>query len=327
MKFLVGISDYVTGAEIERTAFPEAEFVVWDKISAHLNDPRVAELDSLLIWHEKVDDALLHSLKNCKVIVRYGVGFDNVDLEAVKRRKIVFCNNPDYGTEEVADTAVAMILNLLRGVSKYDVECRSYEKGWQENTWKEIRRINCMTLGVVGVGRIGTAVINRIRPFGMKILGFDPYVPSGHEKAVGYQRCSDLSELLRNSDVVSLHCPLTAETSGLVDAGFIGSMKSKSVLVNTARGKLVKSLNVIFDGLKNDKLLAVGLDVLPEEPPLREHPLIQNWARRERWLNGRVLINPHSAYYSKEAWNEMRFKCAETARIFLKSGRARNLIH
>jgi D-3-phosphoglycerate dehydrogenase len=251
------------------------------------------------------------------------VGYDVLDLEALKARNIPACNTPDYGTEEVADTASAMIMALQRKIVSYDRASRFYVQGWQEHTQKPLERTSERTLGVIGVGRIGTAVINRMKPFGYKIIGYDPYQVSGHEKAVGYNRVNMLEELLAEADVITLHCPLTDETDAMVDEQFLGLMKQGASLVNTARGKIVKDLGCIEDALKTGRLASAALDVLPDEPP-RDHSLIRAWRNDEEWLLGRLIINPHAAFYSERAFYEMRYKAAETARMYLLTGRLRN---
>jgi D-3-phosphoglycerate dehydrogenase len=323
--WLVGITDRVPPpGDIERKAFPEAEFVFlpdWRE-----GEEAAAEwknVEALLVWHRKIDQQAVDLLDRCRIAVRYGVGYDVLDLKALNARGIPACNTPDYGTEEVADTASAMIMTLQRKILSYDRASRYYAQGWQEHTQKPLERTSERTLGVIGVGRIGTAVINRMKPFGFKILGYDPYQVSGHEKAVGYRRVNMLEELLGEADLVTLHCPLTDETDAMVDEQFFRLMKPGASLVNTARGKILKDLDCLEDTLKSGHLASVALDVLPDEPP-RDHSLIRAWRDDEEWLRGRLIINPHAAFYSERAFYEMRYKAAETVRMYLLTGRLRN---
>jgi D-3-phosphoglycerate dehydrogenase len=218
-----------------------------------------------------------------------------------------------------------MILLTVRKALAYDRACRTYTDGWQENLITPHLRTSHQVLGIVGVGRIGTAVVNRMKPFGIKILGYDPYQPSGHEKAVGYQRVNRLDALLSEADIISLHCPLTDETRGMVNDAFIERMKPGAALVNTARGAIVEDLGCLQRALKTGRLSSAALDVLPDEPPA-PHPLLDAWRSGDEWLNGRLLINPHAAYYSEQGWYEMRYKASETARLFLEDGILRNRI-
>ena len=326
-RWKVGITDHVLPpADIERQAFPEADFHFLGDWRADASARRAwGKMDALLVWHWVVDRETVGVLDNCRILVRYGVGYDLVDVGALAAAEIPFANTPDYGTEEVADAACAMILTIQRQVLAYDRAARTFGAGWQEHIFAGQQRTSAQTLGVLGVGRIGTAVVNRMKAFGFRILGYDPYQPSGHEKAVGYQRVGSLEALLAESDIVTVHCPLTAETMGMIDAPFLARMKPGAALVNTARGRILAGLDCLFDALRSGRIGYAYLDVLPDEPP-KAHPLLDAWRADEPWLAGRLVINPHVAYYSGQGWFEMRYKAAETARLALVEGRLRNLI-
>ena len=325
--WIVGITDkIVPPPEIENTAFPEADIrVLPDWRESKENIAQWKEVDALLAWHYLVDPSTVQLLDRCRIVVRFGVGYEKINIKALSERDIVFCNTPDYGTEEVADTACAMILNLHRKIASHDRECRYFKSGWQDNVLAPIERTSETSVGIIGVGRIGTAVINRLKAFGFKIFGYDPYQPSGHEKAIGYIRTTSVAELLEKSQFVSFHCPLTDETRGMVDGEFLSQMRPASSLVNTARGGIISDLSLIEDALRSGHLASAALDVLPDEPP-KDDPLILAWRQDEPWLRGRLLINPHTAFYSEKAWYEMRYKTAETARLYLLDGKIRNRI-
>jgi D-3-phosphoglycerate dehydrogenase len=253
-------------------------------------------LDALLVYHARITDKTISKLDRCKIIVRYGVGIDNMDLEALKKKRIPLCNTPDYGVEEIASPAAAHMLNLWRRISAYDRACRAYNEGWAQNLQKPILRLSEATIGVVGVGRMGTTFIKFIRPYGCRIIGFDPHQPLGHKKNVGYERVKTLTDLLNASDGISLHCVLTSKTAGLIDESFITAMKQGAVLVNTARGGLFKDLNIVEQALRSGKLGSLGTDFLPSEP-LVDHSLIKAWREDASWLKGRLIITPHTAHY------------------------------
>ncbi|GIK79320.1 MAG: C-terminal binding protein [Pseudorhodoplanes sp.] len=324
----IAVTDYVEPPfDIEAGVLPAgAELVA---LNAHDEAAMLAapleSFDALLVWHAPVTANVARRLTRCRIVVRYGVGFDAIDTAALGAQGIPFCNTPDYGTEEVADTACAMILALQRKIVSYDRMSRRIKEGWQEHVLPPLQRTNAATLGVVGVGRIGTAVMNRMRPFGWQLIGFDPYQPSGHEKAIGYRRVRRLHDLLVASDVVTIHCPLNGETRGMVDESFLRAMKQGAMLVNTARGGILAGLDALHRVLKSGHLAAAALDVLPEEPP-SPHALLDAWRSDAEWLCGRFLINPHSAYYSTQAWHEMRAKTAETVTFFVRDGMLRNRI-
>lgn len=326
-RWLVGITDHIVPpADIEQEAFPEAEFLFLSGPGETDESNRQwQQVDALLAWHRPIGRAITPLLDSCKIVVRYGVGFDTVDVGALAERGIRLCNTPDYGTEEVADTACAMILAVQRKLIEYDRACRGFEDTWQENVFTPHARTSEQVLGVIGVGRIGTAVVNRMKPFRYRIVGYDPYQPSGHEKAIGYERFDSMEELLAEADIVTLHCPLTDETRGMMDREFFDRMKPGASLVNTARGGILADLDCLEAVLRSGHLASAALDVLPSEPP-EDHPLIRAWRDRAPWLRGRLIITPHTAWHSDRAWYEMRYKAAQTARMYLVSGKLRNLI-
>ena len=292
-----------------------------------LTDAPTESVEVLLVWHKRIDKQYIEQFPNLKGVVRYGVGFDVIDLSCLSEKNIVFCNTPDYGTDEVSDTAIAMLMNISRGLSQYDVACRSYDDGtWQENTLKYSRRSSDLTVGVVGAGRIGGSVCLKAKSLGFNVAFFDPYRDSGYEKMLGVDRSETLEELLGLADIVSVHTPLSEKTRGMVDARFLGMMKPGASFINTARGELVKQLNDLYQCLKDGLLQSVALDVLPEEPPSQDSKLIAAWREREPWLDGRLIINPHSAYYSDRAYLEMRSKAAENAKRILNGLTPLNII-
>jgi D-3-phosphoglycerate dehydrogenase len=311
----VFITDYIEDPDIERDVLGDA-----------LVSEPTEDVEVLLVWHETIDDAYVERMPRLRGVVRYGVGYDSLDLECLERRGIVACNTPDYGTEEVADTAVAMILNLTRGIARYDSRARGFRDGsWQENTLPGIRRTSETTLGVVGAGRIGGSVILRANALRFDTVFYDPHQPRGHEKMLGARRAESLDELLAASDVVSVHIPLNDETRGLVDERFVGAMRPGASFVNTARGAIVSALEVFHEPLESGRLRGVALDVLPTEPPL-ETPLLTAWRDREEWLDGRLLINPHAAFYSGTAYREMREKAAANALRILSGEEPYNVL-
>lgn len=294
--------------------------------TSEISDDIWESTHAILAWHDLIfDEAVLKKCKNCKTIVRVGVGFDNIDLDAAKRLGIIVCNVPDYGTGEVADQAMAFILSLSRGLPAGSAGVRSGNEFW---TWERVGslyRLDGATLGIIGLGRIGTAVARRAQAFGMNVVFFDPYLPDGMDKALAVTRMNSLTELLTKSDIVSFHTPLTHETRGMADQTFFSTMKPDAIFVNTARGAIV-DLDALYHALKSNHIRAAGLDVLPVEPPDRSHPLLKAWIDSEQWIADRLQITPHSAFWSHEAYVEMRSKAAIEARSILLGKPPRNRI-
>lgn len=285
-----------------------------------------ADADAVLAWHEITLDARVISwLDRCRVIVRVGVGFDNVDLAAAARRGIPVCNVPDYGTHDVADHALALFLASARRIVAYDEATRAGH--WARTTGSEpLRRISDSTIGVIGLGRIGTAAARRFAALGADVVFHDPYKEDGYDKALGIRRADSLGELLGQSDAVSLHVPLTDETFQLVDQRFVAALKPGALLINTARGKTM-DLDAVHEGLLSRRIAGAALDVLPSEPPDPNHPLIQAWRARAPWLAGRLVITPHVAFFNEQSVAEMRRKAARQALDVLEGQPPRNCVN
>ena len=323
--YKIAITDFIEPpAAIESSFFPQSEILFLE--ANHLIPTDTASIEALLVWHREIDEDYLLHFPKLKIVVRYGVGFDNIDLDAIKNKGLIFSNTPDYGVEEVADTACAMILNATRSIFRYDFVTKNSINRWQDPFLSHINRSSSINVGGIGVGRIGTAVIQRLKNFNFNLYGFDPYVSSGHEKAIGYKRCNALEELINIANVISFHCPCNKETLGMLDENFISALNDNTMIINTARGKILKNLDVLEVGLRNGKIAVACLDVLPDEPIDRTHSLLKDWINQASWLGGRLIINPHSAFYSQEAWSEMRYKSAETAYLYLTKGLIRNRI-
>ncbi len=309
----IAITDYFDEpSDLERS-------ILGDLVGAKPN----SETEVLLVWHENINENYLRQFPKLRGIQRYGVGFDSLDLKAIKARGIIACNNPDYGVDEVSDTALAFIMAISRGILLYDVNARNLYETWQENILPHIKRNKDIRLGIIGSGRIGTSVLLKAKAIGFDTLFFDPYKESGHEKVVKAVRVKSLHELLSQSDIVSVHCPLNVETAGLINRDFVKAMKKHSSLVNTARGGLLDDTNLIFEALHSNHLLSVALDVIPQEPPNNDQ-LITAWRNQEDWIKGRLLINPHTSYFSQASIIDMRRTAAENALRMFKGEKAYN---
>lgn len=312
---VVLIPDRVTDPDIERGVFgPDAEILTPDVHHADaIGAADWARADAVLAWHDLDYDAdVLDRMDRCKVIVRIGAGFDNVDLEAAGARGIAVCNVPDYGTTDVADHAMALLLSLVRGIAAFDARARLAADGWDWVHLPTLRRLDGATLGIVGLGRIGTAVALRAKAFGMRVVFYDPYVAEGVDKALGVTRVRDLHDLAAEANAVTFHTPLTPETRGLAGPSFFEALKDGALVVNVARGPVV-DLDALTDGLRSGRVAGAGLDVLPEEPPDPQHPLVRAWLDRADWIADRLLITPHLAFLCDAAVHEMREKGAREA--------------
>jgi phosphoglycerate dehydrogenase-like enzyme len=220
-----------------------------------------------------------------------------------------------------------MMLTFARGTAVFDAALRAdLEANWTHLPNVTARRLRGACFGVIGLGRIGTAAALRARAFGMNVAFYDPALPNGAELAFGFARAGTVSELLGLADVVSIHAPLTDRTRKLIDAAAVAAMKPGAYLINTARGQICDT-GALLQGLKSGKLLAVGLDVLPIEPGAPDDPLVAAWQANEPWVRGRVLLNPHGAFYSPDSLVDLRRKAIETAYYYLRDGTLANCVN
>lgn len=255
------------------------------------------EVDAVLNTYFPLDAELIGRMRRCRIIARFGIGVDNVDVVAAERRGIWVTNVPDYCIDEVADHTLALILSLLRKVTF--LNALTHAGQWTYEPARPIHRLAGLVLGLIGFGQIGRRVCEKSRVFGFQALAYDPYVSPGDIREAGASP-AELSTLLACSDVVSVHVPLTPQTRHLLNRETIGRMKPGAFLVNTSRGGIVDEA-ALREALDEGRLAGAALDVLEREgaawdSPLRGHP--------------RVILTPHVAFYSEASVSELQRKAA-----------------
>ena len=318
-------------AELERQHFPDVEFILARSTTdtAAVLDPAICSEVDAVINHSPTLNIEMPpaAFPKVKIAVRSGVGFDNIDTAGWGARNIPACNVPDYGTTEVADHAIALMLALTRGTSTYSAEnLRDGQAGWHFMKAPLIRRHRHAVFGIVGLGRIGLAAARRAAAFDMKVVFYDPHLLSGVDLSTGYTRVHSLAELMSVSDVVSVHAPLSDATRGLLGAEAFAAAKPGLIVVNTARGPIV-DLDALEAAMRQGKVVGAGLDVLPNEPGDLEHPLMQAWRRGEDWIKDRLIITPHAAFYSPASMVDLRLKAIEVIYAYLTEGRLTNCVN
>jgi D-3-phosphoglycerate dehydrogenase len=272
------------------------------------------DADGIITQYAPVDADALASLRRCRVVVRYGVGVDSVDVRAATRHGMWVANVPDYGTEEVADHAVALLLCCLRGIAQLDRDVRAGE--WDVNAVRPLHRLSTLAVGVVGLGRIGATFARKVLGLGVRVLGHDPSGVRPALRDAGLREVS-LDELLGAADAVSLHLPLSEATHHLLDARALGRMKPTAYLVNTSRGPLVDQA-ALRDALDAGRLAGAALDVLETEPPDAGDPLL---------AHPRVVLTPHAAWYSEESYEALKTEAAQEVVRVLSGGRPRSPVN
>lgn len=257
-----------------------------------------AGADALLVQWAPITAEVLATLDRCKVIVRLGIGVDNVDLAAARAHGVPVCNVPDYCLDEVADHTLALALSLARQLTALDARVRGGV--WRITPDSPMPAFRAMTFATVGLGRIARAVLERARAFGFRLAAYDPLASDEAFRAAGADRL-DLDDLVAEADILSLHCPLTDETRHLIDAERMRQMKPTAVLVNTARGGLIDTA-ALAEALEAGTIAAAGLDVFEAEPLPDDHPL-QDCPN--------ALLTSHVAWYSEQSVPRLQRKAAE----------------
>ena len=323
MRILIIDPQFEGEPDVERAVTgPDATIVVWQTpTQGPVPSSEFAACDALINCRSRhsVTRDIVDIMDRCKIVSQAGVGFNHIDIVACAERGIPVCNAPDYGTTEVADHAVTLAMTLVRGIVAYDAKLRNRKIGWLARDQLTVRRTRGLTFGIVGLGRIGIATALRARAFEMEIAFYDPYLPAGIDRAFGFRRTKSLNELLATSDIASLHTPLNDETEEMINDNSLAHARQGMILVNTSRGRVVE-LNAVEAALRDDRLGAVALDVLPTEPIDYEHPLLQSFEASEDWLDGRIVITPHAAFYSPDSVIDMRRIATENVVNFIRTG-------
>jgi D-3-phosphoglycerate dehydrogenase len=272
-----------------------------------LDQPLLAEAAVILVEHAPVTRRVLERASSCALVVRYGVGVDNVDIPAATANGIWVANVPDYATDSVADHAIMLLLAVARDLRGFSENVR--QGSWRGATEQHMPLVlSGRSLGIVGYGRIGSATARRALAMGLKVYAYDPFVPPEKMSGDGVVACPDLETLLKERDFLSLHCPLTELTHHLISEEALALTKPGVIIVNTARG-LVIDLVALQAALGTGHVAGAGLDVFDPEPlpighPLRAHP--------------RVVATPHVAYLSDRSFVELRTKAAQNAAAVLR---------
>ncbi len=309
MKILLTDHDH-SDLTIERTTLAAAGIELIDGGRARTEDAVIAagrDCSALLLTYAPITARVLDALPGVGLVSRIGAGYDTVDIDACKARGVWVANSPDYGVGEVATHALAMALSLIRHLPFYDRDVRS--GNWHFESAGKVRRCSDMTLGIVGLGRIGKRMAHISRNLFKRVIACDPYIIDGDFPA--YVERASLTDLFEQSDVVSLHTLLNAETRGMINGKLIERMHPGSYLVNTSRGAVV-DIDALAAALAAGRLDGAGIDVLPVEPIAADHTLA---------LHPRVILSPHAAFYSVEAERDLRRKSAQNIATWARSGR------
>jgi D-3-phosphoglycerate dehydrogenase len=293
--FLADYSDFLYPYAFEREELAKvgAQLILAQCKSEEQVIDRAQDADVLLNSAIPITRRIIESLPACKLIVRYGIGVDHIDIQAATECHIIVANTPTYCVEEVSDHAVALLLACVRKIVTLD---QVVKKGhWGSTKLWPIHRLRGQTLGLVGFGKIARSVVEKLMPFDPALIAYDPYVPQEVAEEYGVKLVT-LEELLKESDLISLHAPLTEETRHMLGQKEFKLMRPSAFLVNTSRGAVVDE-QALYQALKEGWIAGAGVDVMEKEPPAEDNPLLQ--------LDN-VIITSHCASFSVESTEDLR---------------------
>ncbi len=313
-KFKVLLTDYAwADLEIERRTLAEidAELVVAPKQDLETLSGLAVDVDAIMTNWAKVPRDVIRAAPKCRIVSRLGIGLDNIDVAAATERNIVVTNVPDYCLIEVAEHALALVLALARKVAYYHHQSKSGH--YQLQAGPALRRIEGQTLGIVGLGNIGSRLAQKATALGLNVLAT---TRSPRAMPDGVRGC-ELNELLSGSDYVSLHLPLSVDTRHLIGQSQLARMKHSAYLINTARGGLIDH-QALADALAAGKLAGAALDVQDPEPPNLDQP---------PWNDPRVIVTPHAAFVSEESLANLRSRTARQVVTRLSGGQPEHVVN
>lgn len=309
------VSDYpFEDLEIENRMLGEidAEVIDCDKDAEFSEEAKDA--DAILTTYDDVNREIIESLEKCQIIARYGIGVDNVDIEAATEKGMYVTNVPDYCIHEVADHALALMLTYLRKVIPYQNSTKSGE--WDISVGEPIHRLQGLTLGLMGFGKIARELAKKAKAIGLDIITSDPYISEDIVEEIGAELV-EKDELIETSDVISVHVPLTDETKHMFSENEFKKMKDNTLIINTSRGPVIDT-EALNKAVENGEIQGAALDVMEKEPLEEDNPLL---------TRDDVIVTPHAGWYSEESLIELREKATSRVIETLQGQKPENLVN
>lgn len=276
--------------------------------------PILKEADAVITQYADMNREVISTMDNCQVIIRYGIGYNNIDTKAATEKGIYVCNVPDYCIDEVSNHVITFLFGLSKKMPIFSKVCAEGDFGYTQV--KPISRLSGQTLGLVGFGRIPKEVAKKMQNFNLNIVVYDPFINPEICQEYGVKQV-DLDTLLNISDFISLHTPLTEETYHLFNLKTFSKMKTNAYLINTSRGEIISEED-LYEALQNKLIAGAGLDVFEKEPVSPDNPLLSL---------PNVIATPHCAWYSEEATRSLQKKAAQEAVNVLQGNKPFNLVN
>lgn len=299
----------------EKAREAEADLITFKGFDDEEFKTVIARADALVVIDRPVRRDHLSVMERCRIIQALEVGYDFIDVEAATKRGIIVSNVPAYGREQVAIHALTLMLACHRKIKQLMAETAG--GGWNYNVCKPVSDLSSLTLGIIGLGKIGRSLAPKAQALGLKVLAYDPYLDDDIFDLLNVERCYDLEGILTRVDFLSLHVPLTEETFHMIGERELALLKPGAVLINTCRGKVVKE-QALYGALQSGRLSGAGLDVLESEPPTADNPLL---------LCSNAIITPHAAWYSEQSTDRLKEQGMEEVVRVLNGARPRYVVN
>ena len=299
----------------ERLAEVDGQLVATEGMDDEEFISEARNASAVVLIARELDRRIIESMDNCKLIMTLSVGYDCVDVGAATEKGIPVSNSPTYCSDDVANHAMALLLACTRRLHHCIEETAS--GGWDYKVGKPMYNYTGKKLGIIGLGKIGRAILPKARGFGMETAAYDPYIADDIFCFLGVERKYELPDLLKEADYVTIHAPLTGETRHMINSETLGMMKSGSVLINTARGAIIEEKD-LADALKRGVIDGAGIDVLEKEPPKKDNPLVGS---------RRTVVTPHVAWYSEESFEMNKILGMDELVRVLKGHRPRHIVN
>ncbi|MDR3048276.1 MAG: C-terminal binding protein [Elusimicrobiota bacterium] len=316
MKIIITDCDH-DSIEIEKKTAAQYGFPIEMPLQCKTEDDVIKaakDADAIVVQYAPITKKVIDALPNLKVVGRYGVGVDSLDVPSITAKGVAVCNVPDFCISEVADQAIALALSVARGIRLLDNQIRTGH--YSLEIAKPLHRISGKIFGVVGLGNIGSTTAKKARGIGYEAIGYDILYKPGTTTKDAIPTVS-FDDLLSQSDIISIHTPLTAATKHLFNASVFTKMKKGAILINTSRGGLIDT-QALVEALKNKTIFGAGLDVFEQEPFPKDHPLCS--------FNN-VVLTPHAGWYSEEAYAELKRKVIENVADVISGKKPRNILN
>ena len=325
------ITDVPGDKQIEKKIFGDNYDIYLTNINSFksLSQNFKSKIDAILTGHMlPFNKNLIDQFKNCKAIARYGIGFNNIDILYAEKKNIKVFVVPDYGVDEVSDHALSLILAINRSIMIYDHHMRKSIKNsslfWEYKINLNQKRLNNTKLGIIGLGRIGSSLARKAKALNMQVSYYDPYIDDGYDKVHNITKVDSLYELAKDSDVISVHVPYSEQNHNFLNEKFFNKIKkNKIIFINVSRGGLVSSK--VLAKFYGNKISGIGLDVFENEPPNTNDEIIKLWKQDKN--KGKIILSPHSAFYSKESYIELRSKASQTLKNYLEKKLINNSVN